>query len=110
MQITVNDKNDITVIAFTGNLDTNTAPDAEEEINDLIEKGTEKILIDFENLGYISSAGLRLLLKTGKQLSSKGGGVRICNLNVTVKEVFDMSGFSMIFNIFETECEAMAGF
>ena len=39
MQITVNDKNDITVIAFTGNLDTNTAPDAEKDINALIEKG-----------------------------------------------------------------------
>jgi anti-sigma B factor antagonist len=110
MQMTVNDKNDITVIAFEGNLETNTAPDAEEEINALIEKGAKKILINFENLGYISSAGLRLLLKTGKQLNAKEGGLRICNLNVTVKEVFDMSGFSMLFNIFETESEAMNGF
>ena len=66
MQITVNDKNDIKVIAFTGNLETNTAPDAEEEINALIENGAKKILINFENLGYISSAGLRVLLKTSR--------------------------------------------
>ena len=110
MQITVNDKNDITVIAFTGNLDTNTAPDAEKDINALIEKGAKNILINFENLGYISSAGLRLLLRTGKQLKSREGNLRICSMNITVKEVFDMSGFSMIFNIFETESEAMAGF
>ena len=110
MQMTVNDKNDIKVIAFTGNLDTNTAPDAEKEINALIENGATKILINFENLGYISSAGLRLLLRTGKQLKSREGSLRICSLNVTVKEVFDMSGFSMLFNIFETESEAMGGF
>ena len=110
MQITVNDKNDIKIIVFSGNLETNTAPDAEEEINALIEKGAKKILINFENLGYISSAGLRLLLKTGKQLKSREVSLRICSMNVTVKEVFDMSGFSMLFNIFETESEAMSGF
>lgn len=110
MQITVNDENGIKVIVFEGNLETNTVPDAEKEINTLIENGAEKIITNFEKLGYISSAGLRLLLKTGAQLSSKGGSLRICNLNVTVKEVFDMSGFSMIFNIFETESDAMNGF
>jgi len=110
MQMTVNDENGIKVIAFEGNLETNTVPDAEKEINTLIENGAEKIITNFENLGYISSAGLRLLLRTGKQLSSKGGSLRICNLNATVKEVFDMSGFSMIFNIFETESEARSGF
>ena len=110
MQITVNDKNDIKVIAFTGNLETNTAPDAEKEINALIENGAIKILINFENLGYISSAGLRVLLRTGKQLKSKDGSLRICSLNVTVNEIFEMSGFSMVFNIFETESDAMNSF
>ncbi len=110
MQMTINDEHDITVIAFSGNLETNTAPDAEEEINALIEKGAKKILINFENLGYISSSGLRLLLMTGKQLQSREGSLRICNMNITVKEVFDMSGFAMLFNIFETESEAMSGF
>jgi len=110
MQMTINDENDITVIAFSGNLETNTAPDAEEEINALIEKGAKKILINFENLGYISSSGLRLLLMTGKQLQSREGSLRICNMNITVKEVFDMSGFGVLFNIFETESEAMSGF
>ncbi|MCK5665715.1 MAG: STAS domain-containing protein [Thiotrichaceae bacterium] len=110
MQITVNDKNDIKVIAFSGNLETNTAPDAEKEINALIENGVNKILINFENLGYISSVGLRVLLRIGKQLKSKEGNLRICSLNVTVNEIFEMSGFSMVFNIFETESDAMKSF
>ena len=48
----------MTVVSFEGNLDTNTAPEAEQRLNDLISDGASKVLVDFGSLNYISSAGL----------------------------------------------------
>lgn len=110
MQIDVKDVNGIKVLGFTGNLDTNTAPEAEAQINDLLETGADKILINFENLNYISSAGLRVLLATAKKMMASQGQVKICSLNKTVQEVFDISGFSTILSLEVDEATALSAF
>ncbi len=110
MNITTTEVEGITIAAFEGNLDTNTAPDAEERLGELLEKGVTKILVDFTTLDYISSAGLRVLLVTTKRLGGTGGSMRICGLNETVDEVFEISGFSTIFSVFGTRDEALDGF
>jgi anti-sigma B factor antagonist len=110
MQIVVTESGDVRILAFEGNLDTNTSPDAESEINGLIEAGTQKLLINFEKLDYISSAGLRILLATAKKLKPGGGDLKICCLNQTVQEVFDISGFSTILSVTTTEEEALGSF
>ncbi len=110
MEIQTRDTNDIKVIDLIGKLDTNTAPDAEKHLNELIKKGAKKILVNLEKLDYISSAGLRVLLFTNKQLQNTSGLLRICNLNEVVQEIFDISGFSSIFNVFVTESEAANDF
>ena len=110
MNISTREVDTVTVVHFEGNLDTNTAPEAEQRFNDLITGGANKILVDFGALDYISSAGLRVLLATAKKLGAGGGKLRIHGLNETVREVFDMSGFSTILQVFEGEDEAMAGF
>ncbi len=110
MEIQTRDTNGIKVIDLIGKLDTNTAPDAEKHLSELIKEGVKKILVNLEKLDYISSAGLRVLLSTTKQLQKTGGMMRICNLNEVVKEIFDISGFSSIFNVFVTESEALNDF
>lgn len=110
MNITTTEVEGITIAEFEGNLDTNTAPDAEERLGELLEKGVTKILVDFTTLNYISSAGLRVLLVTTKRLGGTGGSMRICGLNETVDEVFEISGFSTIFSVFGTRDEALDGF
>ncbi len=110
MKFTTSEVEGITIAAFEGNLDTNTAPDAEERLGELLEKGVTKILVDFTTLDYISSAGLRVLLVTTKRLGGAGGSLRICGLNETVDEVFEISGFSTIFSVFGTRDEALDGF
>ncbi len=110
MNITTSEVEGITIAEFEGNLDTNTAPDAEERLGELLEKGVTKILVDFTTLNYISSAGLRVLLATTKRLSGSGGSLRLCNLNETVDEVFEISGFNTIFSVFRTRDEALDGF
>jgi anti-anti-sigma factor len=61
-------------------------------------------------LDYISSAGLRVLLATAQKLQAEDGALRVCNLNETVQEVFDISGFSTILSVFKTETEALNEF
>ena len=110
MEIVINESDDIKVISFIGNLDTNSSPEAENQINKLINDGFTKIVINCEKLNYMSSAGLRVLLSTTKNTKSKGGSCHMCCLNDMVQEVFDISGFSMIFKVYKTVDEAVSTF
>lgn len=92
------DGNEIT-LTLTGRLDTTTAPQLEEQINENIE-GTEKMILDFQELEYLSSAGLRVLLGTHKTFMKRGsGGLVIRHVNETIHEVFEITGFLDILNI-----------
>jgi anti-sigma B factor antagonist len=110
MEINIRESDNIKIMDLNGNLDTNTAPDVESQLSRLIDKGTNNILINLEKLEYISSAGLRVFLATGKRIKSVGGKFELCHLNETVQEVFDMSGFSTILNVYKDENEALKEF
>ena len=110
MEISTSESGDVRILSFQGNLDTNTSPDAESEINGLIDGGAQKLLVNFEKLDYISSAGLRVLLATAKKLKASGGDLKICCLNQTVQEVFDISGFATILSVASSEEEALGAF
>jgi anti-sigma B factor antagonist len=110
MEISISESGGVRILSFQGNLDTNTAPDAESEINGLIDGGAQKLLVNFEKLDYISSAGLRVLLATAKKLKASSGDLKICCLNQTVQEVFDISGFSTILSVTSSEEEALGTF
>ncbi len=110
MDFIIREESDITIVNFTGELDSNTSGDAEEKANELIGGGVTKMIFNFVDLDYMSSAGLRVLLSSAKQLEAVGGELRISNLNEIVQEVFDMSGFSTILSVFGTEEEALTDF
>ena len=84
-------------IALIGRLDTSTSPDFEKELHDNLADVTELVL-DFAALDYISSAGLRVLLSAQKQMNKQGSMV-IKNVNETINEVFDITGFIDILTI-----------
>ena len=77
MQISIKTTNDVTVLDFEGKLDALTSPDAQGQITRLVEDGATKILVNFDKLDYVSSAGLRVLLAAAKQLKSDDGELRI---------------------------------
>ncbi len=84
-------------IALEGRLDTMTAPELEKELNASLDDA-DTLTMDFANLAYISSAGLRVLLSAHKVMSRKGG-MKVVNVNEIVKEVFDVTGFADILSI-----------
>ena len=85
------------VLVLEGRLDTITAPELEKEISELSDE-VNGLVIDMEKLEYVSSAGLRVILKAYKALSSKDG-LKIINASDDIKEVFNITGFSDFLNI-----------
>jgi serine/threonine-protein kinase RsbW len=110
MDIITRTQNDVTVVAVAGNLDSTTSPHAQQALDGVLARGGRKVALDCTALDYISSAGLRVLLGTSKRLSGTGGALRLFGLNETVREVFDISGFSRILAVFATEADALAAF
>ena len=84
-------------VALEGRLDTTTAPELEAELKSAL-SGTTELVFDFAKLDYISSAGLRVLLSTQKVMN-KQGSMKIINVNETIMEVFDVTGFVDILTI-----------
>jgi len=110
MKISTEHDKGVTIIAFEGSLDTNTAPDAQAQLIGLVEGGATKVLVDFVSLDYISSAGIGVVLATAKKLSPVGGSLRLCGLNETVSQVFEITGLDRVFQIFKDRRQALTGF
>lgn len=108
MEITTRTQGEFTIVAIAGNLDSMTSPQAQQALDGVIAGGAKKVGVDFTKLDYISSAGLRVMLGTAKQLMARGGALKTFGLNSTVREVFDISGFSTILAVYATEAEALA--
>ncbi|MDO4540033.1 MAG: STAS domain-containing protein [Syntrophomonadaceae bacterium] len=88
-----------TTLKFTlsGRLDTSTAPELEQELKTALE-GVEKLAFDLAGLDYLSSAGLRVLLSAQKTMNKQGSMV-VRNVNETVREIFEVTGFDDILTI-----------
>lgn len=84
-------------IALTGRLDTTTAPVLEKELKASLD-GVTALTIDMAGLEYISSAGLRVLLSAQK-IMNKQGEMKVTNVNETIMEIFEVTGFSDILTI-----------
>ena len=103
----IGQKREYHVVAVEGRMDAVSAPEFEQSLNALIAEGVLKIVVDFENLDYISSAGLRSVLVTAKKIQSKNGSIVVVSLHGTVKEIFEISGFSTIIPIHGSVDEAL---
>ena len=84
-------------VTITGRLDTTTAPQLEAEFKQSI-TGVEKLVLDFASLEYLSSAGLRVLLAAQKVMNKQGEMI-IKNVNDTINEIFEVTGFIDILTI-----------
>lgn len=107
MEIQTAREKDRVVVSVHGKIDAVTAPEFEKALSNLIAQGDVMFLFNFSGLEYISSAGLRSILATAKQLKPKGGNILFCGLKGPAKDVFKISGFGTIFKIFETQEDAL---
>lgn len=99
MKITSNVENDVININLEGRLDTTTSPELQSELDKLLTKTKFNLILDFKDLSYVSSAGLRVLLSAQKKANDLVGNVVIRNVSDSIMEVFEMTGFSDFLNI-----------
>lgn len=97
MKIEKNLNGEILTLNIEGRLDTTTAPEFEAVLNENL-GGIKELILDFANLDYISSAGLRVVLKAQKTMNTQGS-MKLINVNEEIMEVFDITGFVDILTI-----------
>ena len=90
-------ENEKTCFGLEGRLDTVTSPDLEKELKASLD-GVKELVMDFEKLEYISSAGLRVLLSAQK-IMAKQGEMKIIHVNESIMEIFEVTGFADILTI-----------
>ena len=89
----------LSVLALAGYLDAHTAPEFEKAVQSEFEAGRVKLLVECSRLTYISSAGLGVFMSFIEEIRSVGGDIKICALDPKVFQVFDILGFSALFDI-----------
>ena len=101
---------DVQIVTVGGRMDAYSSNDVEKQLNSLIDTNQVKIILNLAGLEYISSSGLRVLLAALKKSRKGSGDVRLTALRPSVKEVFDIAGFTPLFQIFQQEKEAIDSF
>ncbi|MEJ0052424.1 MAG: STAS domain-containing protein [Methylovirgula sp.] len=99
---------DVCEVRPQGRIDSATGPAFERDVLQQIEGGHRRLLLDFADLVYISSAGLRIVLLAAKRMKSAGGRLVLCSLNPQINEVFEISGFSRILDILPSRDAALS--
>ena len=97
LNITTNTENTTVELALEGRLDTVTAPQFETAVKESLD-GTTLLVLNFEKLAYISSAGLRVLLFAQKRMNEQGD-MKVTHVGDTVKDIFEVTGFTDILTI-----------
>jgi len=106
MEIKTSIQNGVTIIGISGNLDANTAPQAQDEIMPLIVTDC-RLVLDMSQCDYVSSAGLRLMLMIAKKIkTTEGGEWCLASVSEEIMDVMEMTGFSQFFQTFDSVSEA----
>jgi len=108
MEIKEEKRGDVKIIGPRGRLDAETSPSVEKWLMNLIDQGERRLVLDFSELTYISSSGLRLLIEVARNLQKTNGKLALCALNDYVGEVISIAGLTSIFSIYPT-CEEAVG-
>lgn len=107
MKLSENKKGDILFLELNGRFDATTTSEFESKVKAIIGQGEKKLAIDFTNLDYINSSGLRVILMAAKELKKIEGKLVLFAMKDHIKEIFDMTGFTSIINIVKTEPDAV---
>ena len=101
---------DVLVVDLSGKLNSSAAGDAGDRIVSIVQGGERSILLNLEKLEYVSSAGLRVIIRGAKLFQANRGELKICNARDSVKDALEISGFYSLLKIYDSEKEALSAF
>jgi len=107
MDIAVTKEDSCAIMSLSGRMDATTSVDFDSCVQAVLNEGNKNIVIDMNDLVYISSAGLRSLLTLAKKIKSLPGHLCFCRLQPMVAEVFRISGFDKILSVYEDQNKAL---
>lgn len=98
------------IIGINGRLDTTNYSILEKKLMEMIDNQNDRILVECSKMDYVSSSGLRILLMALKKITISKGKFVLCGLQENIREIFEISGFTNIFEIYGTQEEALKVF
>lgn len=107
MEVSEASEGEVTVVTVRGRLDSMTAPGFAERLSRALGEPRRRLLIDFSQLDYISSAGFRVLLVAARQASETNGAIALSGVAGKVRQLFDLGGFLDLFKICGTRAEGI---
>ncbi|MBI5521298.1 MAG: STAS domain-containing protein [Desulfarculus sp.] len=110
MEITTSKQGEVAVVALAGRFDAQSAGQVDQSLQANFQEGGRKLLVDMNRVEYVSSAGLRVLLAAAKKSGNLGGRMVLCGLQPYVLEVFEVAGFTSIFQILPDAASALQSF
>jgi anti-sigma B factor antagonist len=99
----------VAVIALAGEVDVYTSPRLKQEMVDLLNKGTSRLVIDLSAVEYLDSTGLGVLIGGLKRAREREGDLRLICDNLRILRIFEITGLTKIFDIHRSEAEALSG-
>jgi anti-sigma B factor antagonist len=110
LKIDVRQIGNISIVEPVGYINAHTAKNFENVLQDLVEKKQNRIVINCRGLEYVASAGLGVIMGFIDTIRDDQGDIRMCNINETVRNIFDVLGFTQLYSIFDTEDGAVTSF
>jgi anti-anti-sigma factor len=110
MEIATRRVDDMLVVDMSGRLDSHSSGDAGDRFVDIVRGDDKRIVLNLSKLDYVSSAGLRVILRGAKLLQERLGELKICGANQPVGNVLVTAGFDSLIKLYATEREALAAF
>lgn len=109
MNLKVKEQDKNVIVYLTGRMDVHLASETENELADIVKKHAGRsVILNLDDVEYMSSSGLRVFVSLMRILKESGRGLKLCNLSVAVKKVFEVVELMDMFDIYDTEEEAVA--
>ena len=108
MAILTEREGDTLVAKAEGRIDGTNAREFQDDLDSAIEENDRTVILNFEDLLYISSAGIRVVLMTAKTLQRRDAKFALCALSEPVREIFEVSGFDKIIPIHASQADAIS--
>ncbi len=110
MEIITKENIEVSIVQLKGELDNESAEQLRLSVEELINNGKVNIILDFQDLAYSNSAGLRELIALYKLANAKGGSLKLCSLQSQLEDLFSFTNLKKVFEVFKNEEEAIASF
>ncbi len=109
-KVLTRDSGNAVIVELHGFLDAHTAPELEKTFTDLLSRGKYKIVVNFNSLNYISSAGLGVFMAYIDEVRNNHGDIKLASMQQKVFNVFDLLGFPFLYEIYKSQDEALNKF